>query len=59
MRRVLGHVNAAWFEGQVQRLSSNPDGRRREILHRLIARAARSDLHVRAEATKPPPAPHW
>ena len=59
MRRALGHVNAAWFEGQVQRLSSNPDGRRREILHRLIARAACSDLHVLAEATKPPPAPHW
>jgi hypothetical protein len=59
MRRALAHVSAAWCEGQAQRLSSDPDGRRRKILHWLIARAARADLHTLAEATKPPPDPQW
>jgi hypothetical protein len=59
MCRALAHVNAAWFEGQAQCLSSNPDGRRRKILHWLIVREARADLHTLAEATKPLPDPQW
>src|SRR5262247_1526203 len=59
MRRALADVSAAWFEGQVRRLSGHPGDRRRKILHRLIARAARADLQALAEATKPPPDPQW
>ncbi len=55
IRRALAQVSVTWFEEQMQRLPSDTSGRWSNILHGLIACAARADLRVVEEATKPPP----
>jgi hypothetical protein len=53
IRRALAHTSVTWFEEQMRRLSHDPAGRRRTILHWLITCAARDDLQAFEEATKP------